>query len=302
MEGVVVMKQRQEPISYDFRRASKLSPGHVRSFLRVSEKVSRQLGNQLSLRLDKFTTGFPGSIRQESYEDFTQNLSPLAIVITATFPPLKGEFQLIVSNRLIHACTEFLLGGHEVPLAEKLLTEIDRVLIGQLAEEWLQLYADSFSFLTPISAQLERIELAQDFNFPIHLRERVIIVESLIQMGALEESVELVIPVTALEELVPYLSLSETPLSQNEESTPASRELLQSGVYDTDLTLQAVLGECTLDLRDLLSLQTGDTLRLSTAIDDFIPIYIDQKVVYKGQVGLHRGKRAIQIVEQEDAR
>jgi len=293
------MYQRQEPVSYDFRRASKLSQGHVRSFLRVSEKVSRQLGNQLTAKLDKFITGSPGKIRQVSYEELSQQVSPLAVVMTSQFPPLKGEFQLIISNQIIHGCTELLLGGQEMPTEEKILTDIDKILVRQLAEEWLPLYGEAFSSLVPLSTKLERLELAQDFSFPLPLHDRVMVIETVIHMGTAKGSIELVIPATVFEELIPYLSLSEGAVRLEDETAIHTRQLLETGIFETDLTIQALLGECTLDVKDLLSLQTGDVLRLSTSIDELVPIYIDQKLVYKGQIGLHRGKRAVQIVEQE---
>lgn len=293
--------QRQQPVSYDFKRANKLSHIHMRSLLRISEKVSRQLGNQLTQKLDTYTSGSPGTVQLKTYEELSQQLCPLAVVITCSFPPLKGEFQLVVSNLLVQGCTERLLGGDEVPQAEKELTDIDKVLIRQLAEEWLALYADAISVIAPLETQFQEINLAHDYNFPVHQRERVMVLETKIQLGQLEGSMELIMPSNAMEELLPFLTTPEQQRPQSEADIRA-RQMLESGIYETDLTVQAVLGRCELDVRDLLALQQGDVLRLSTAIDELIPVFVDQKLLYRGQVGLHRGKRAVQVVEQEDRR
>lgn len=293
--------QRQQPVSYDFKRANKLSHLHMRSLLRISEKVSRQLGNQLTQKLDTYTSGSPGTVQLKTYEELSQQLCPLAVVITCSFPPLKGEFQLVVSNLLVQGCTERLLGGDEVPQAEKELTDIDKVLIRQLAEEWLALYADAISVIAPLETQFQEINLAHDYNFPVHQRERVMVLETKIQLGQLEGSMELIMPSNAMEELLPFLTTPEQQRPQSEADIRA-RQMLESGIYETDLTVQAVLGRCELDVRDLLALQQGDVLRLSTAIDELIPVFVDQKLLYRGQVGLHRGKRAVQVVEQEDRR
>lgn len=293
--------QRQQPVSYDFKRANKLSHLHMRSLLRISEKVSRQLGNQLTQKLDTYTSGSPGSVQLKTYEELSQQLCPLAVVIICSFPPLKGEFQLIVSNLLVQGCTERLLGGDDVPHEEKELTDIDKVLIRQLAEEWLALYADAISLIAPLEGQFQEINLAHDYNFPVHQRERVMVLETKIQLGQLEGSMELILPSNALEELLPFLTTPEQQRPQTEADIRA-RQLLESGIYETDLTVQAILGRCELDVRDLLALQQGDVLRLSTAIDELIPVYVDQKLMYKGQVGLHHGKRSVQVIEQEDRR
>ncbi|WP_165775494.1 flagellar motor switch protein FliM [Chryseomicrobium excrementi] len=293
--------QRQQPVSYDFKRANKLSHLHMRSLLRISEKVSRQLGNQLTQKLDTYTSGSPGTVQLKTYEELSQQLCPLAVVIVCSFPPLKGEFQLIVSNLLVQGCTERLLGGDDIPHEEKELTDIDKVLIRQLAEEWLDLYADAISLIAPLKAQFQEINLAHDYNFPVHQRERVMVLETKIQLGQLDGSMELILPSNALEELLPFLTTPEQQRPQTEADMRA-RQLIESGIYETDLTVQAVLGRCELDVRDLLALQQGDVLRLSTSIDELIPVYVDQKLLYKGQVGLHRGKRAVQIVAQEDHR
>lgn len=294
------MVPRSDAASYDFRRASKLSQLHVRSFLRVNEKVSRLIGNQLTAKLDKFTTAAPNSIRQMSYEELTQSMDPLTVVIICSFPPLRGDFHLIVSNTLIHSCIERMLGGDLGETEEKELTEIDKVLLKQLATEWLELYGESISAILPVETKLHRIELAQDYNFPLHVREKVVVLDTEVQLMTLSGLFELAMPASAMETLVPRLNASEKYAKKEDEESVRARKQLEAGIQQTELEVRALLGHCELDVKDFLTLQQGDVLRLSTAYDEPIDVYVDQKKMYSAQMGIHRGKRAIQIIEQEE--
>ncbi|MFC4355258.1 flagellar motor switch protein FliM [Chryseomicrobium palamuruense] len=294
------MVPRSDAASYDFRRASKLSQLHVRSFLRVNEKVSRLIGNQLTGKLDKFTTAAPSSIRQMTYEELSLSTDPLTVVVICSFPPLRGDFQLIISNKLIHSCIERLLGGDLGETDEKELTEIDKVLLKQLADEWLALYAESLSAILPVDTKLHRIELAQDYNFPLHVREKVVVLDTEVQLMSTSGLFELVVPNSAMESIVPRLTASEKIARKEDEESVQVRKMVESGIQQTELEVRAVLGHCDLDVRDFLTLQQGDVLRLSTAYDEPIEVYVDQKKMYSAQMGTHRGKRAIQILEQEE--
>ena len=294
------MVPRSDAANYDFRRASKLSQLHVRSFLRVNEKVSRLIGNQLTAKLDKFTTAAPSSIRQMTYEELSLTTDPLTVVIICSFPPLRGDFQLIISNQLIHSCIERLLGGDLGETEEKELTEIDKVLLKQLAVEWLDLYAESISAILPVESKLHRIELTQDYNFPLHVREKVVLLDTEVQLLTTSGLFELAMPNSAMESLVPRLTASEKKAQKEDEESLQARKQIEAGIRRTELEVRAVLGHCDLDVRDFLTLQQGDVLRLSTAFDEPIDVYVDQKKMYHAQMGTHRGKRAIQILGQEE--
>ena len=50
-------------------------------------------------------------------------------------------------------------------------------------------------------------------------------------------------------------------------------------------------------MSDVLELQIGDVVRLSSAADDIVTVSIDGKERFKGEIGLRRFRKSIQITE-----
>jgi len=50
-------------------------------------------------------------------------------------------------------------------------------------------------------------------------------------------------------------------------------------------------------MSDILGLQVGDVLRLSSAADDIVTVSVDSKERFKGEIGLRRFRKSIQITE-----
>ena len=57
------------------------------------------------------------------------------------------------------------------------------------------------------------------------------------------------------------------------------------------------MGGAELTLGDILELQVGDVLRLSSPADDIVTICIDGKDRFRGEIGLRRFRKSIQITE-----
>jgi len=55
-----------------------------------------------------------------------------------------------------------------------------------------------------------------------------------------------------------------------------------------------------LALRDILELQVGDLLRLSSPANDIVTVSVDGKERFKGEIGLRRFRKSIQITEVID--
>lgn len=62
------------------------------------------------------------------------------------------------------------------------------------------------------------------------------------------------------------------------------------------LRVDVMLGSADLELGPLLELQTGDVIRLPARLSDSAAIEIDGRCVAQGRLGMHDGRRAVQLV------
>jgi flagellar motor switch protein FliM len=103
-------------------------------------------------------------------------------------------------------------------------------------------------------------------------------------------------PVISLEPILPKLASRDLML--NETSSKKSRNTeLQVLLGGAKVNVEANLGDAELTLRDVLDLQVGDVVRLSSAADDVVTLSIDGKERFKGKIGLRRFRKSIQIIE-----
>ncbi|HEG0289649.1 TPA: FliM/FliN family flagellar motor switch protein, partial [Campylobacter coli] len=60
---------------------------------------------------------------------------------------------------------------------------------------------------------------------------------------------------------------------------------------------EAILGKTLINVHEFLELKQGDILRLDREADDKAIVSIDKKDVFLAQIGLHRFRKSIKILE-----
>ncbi len=106
-------------------------------------------------------------------------------------------------------------------------------------------------------------------------------------------------PVISLEPILPKLASRDLML--NETSTKKSRNTeLQVLLGGAKVNVEANLGNAELTMKDVLDLHIGDIVRLSSAADDIVTVSIDGKERFRGEIGLRRFRKSIQISEVID--
>ena len=103
-------------------------------------------------------------------------------------------------------------------------------------------------------------------------------------------------PVIALESILPKLASRD--LMINETSSKKSRNVeLQVLLGGAKVNVEATLGNADLTLHDILELEVGDILRLSSVADDTVTIAVDGKERFRGKIGLRHLRKSIHITE-----
>jgi len=126
--------------------------------------------------------------------------------------------------------------------------------------------------------------------------EIVVMVVMEIIIGHSSGMMNICYPVISLEPVLPKLASRDLML--NETSSKKSRNTeLQVLLGGAKVNVEANLGNSELTLRDILDLNTDDVIRLSAPADDIVTVRIDGKERFKGEIGLRRFRKSIQITE-----
>ncbi|TEY36689.1 flagellar motor switch protein FliM, partial [Campylobacter sp. CH185] len=72
---------------------------------------------------------------------------------------------------------------------------------------------------------------------------------------------------------------------------------LKTLIGRAEVVYEAILGKTLINVHEFLELKQGDILRLDREADDKAIVSIDKKDVFLAQIGLHRFRKSIKILE-----
>jgi len=89
---------------------------------------------------------------------------------------------------------------------------------------------------------------------------------------------------------------SAAPEAGDEESTTHSAADLEA-VFDVPVKVSAVLGRSRMDVADLLKLKTGAVVELDRKVGEAIDIYVNDRLVARGEVVLVEDRLGVTMTE-----
>lgn len=88
----------------------------------------------------------------------------------------------------------------------------------------------------------------------------------------------------------------QTPLAPGEEAVDRTAADLEA-MFDVPVQVSAVLGRCKVDVGDLLRLGPGTVLELDRRVGEAIDIYVNNRLVARGEVVLVEEKLGVTMTE-----
>lgn len=77
---------------------------------------------------------------------------------------------------------------------------------------------------------------------------------------------------------------------------------LQKNLMDVPVQIDLVLGEARLPMEELMAMDTGDVLALSTHTNDMVDVYVSDRLVARGRLVIADGELGITLNEIVDER
>ena len=285
---------------YDFKRPNRVSKEQLRAFRGIHDKMARSLASQISSIMRSIVEIQLHSVDQMTYGEFLMSLPNPTSFNVFSVKPLEGSGVIEINPTIAFPMLDRLLGGKGEPFdASREFSDIElslfesilRVMMGTLKEAW--------GPVMEIYPNIESKESSPNVVQIVAQNEIVVMVVMEIIIGHSSGMMNICYPVIALEPVLPRLASRDLML--NETSSKKSRNTeLQVLLGGAKVTVEANLGNAELTLRDILELQTGDVIRLSEAANDIVTVCIDGKDRFRGEIGLRRFRKSIQITEVID--
>ena len=204
---------------------------------------------------------------------------------------------IVVDSALIYSIVDVLLGGRRGTAAMRIegrpYTTIERKLVERLVKVVLADMSAAFDPLSPVTFRFDRLETNPKFATIVRPSNAALLARLRIDMEDRGGRIELMVPYATLEPVREMLLQMFMGEKFGRDSIWESH--LASQLWQTDLSIGAVLDEVTLSLRDVLEWKVGSRLMLDCPPDGEIELRCGEFSMFKGRMGRSKGNIAVQI-------
>ncbi|PLV59379.1 flagellar motor switch protein FliM [Thermotoga sp. KOL6] len=293
-EDLLEKEEEKKVKPYDFKRPSKFSKEQLRTFQMIHENFGRTLSTYLSGRLRTFVD-VQISIDQLTYEEFIRSVMIPSFIVIFTGDVFEGSAIFEMRLDLFYTILDILMGGPGDNPPNRTPTDIEISIMRKEVTSVLTLLAQAWSDFQYFIPSIENVETNPQFVQIVPPNEIVLLVTASVSWGEFTSFINVCYPFSLLEPFLEKLSNRFWMMGRKPERLEERIEELKTASQRIPLTVQAVIGETQLTLREILDLSEGDVIRLNTHYKDDIRIDVEGRPKFKGTPGKYKGKYAVKV-------
>ena len=282
---------------YDFKNPQKIAKEQLRTLEIIHENFARLFQTFLSGYLRAPAKAEVLTVDQYAYSEFSNAISSPAFLSIMTMEPLSGQILLDISPNIAFTVIERLLGGGEgEPTSEtRNFTEIEQNLLKRMMAKTVDIISEAWDNVIILSPTLEKIETNAQFAQIVPPSETISLITMSVVVGEVEGLLNVCIPHLVIEPILNKLNTKLWFSTTKKDATEQDKAYLQKRIRSTTVPVVAELGSTTLKVRDLLSLQIGDVVRLRKNVDEEVDIKVGPYKKFNGIIGANKKNMAVKI-------
>lgn len=221
-------------------------------------------------------------------------------------PTLLGVFRaeqwensglVTVDSNLAYATFDLLLGGKRGGTSSRLdgrpFTAIEMTLVRRLVEIVLGDLEMSFQPLSPVSFGIDRIETNPRFATITRPGNAAILISLRLDVDGRGGMLQILFPYATIEPIRELLTQSFMGEKLGRDHVWEGH--LATEIWQADVTMEAVLHEMMLPLKQVMSLKVGETLMFEAKPSDLITVRCGDWALTQGRIGRVDGHIAVQV-------
>ncbi|MDR1450786.1 MAG: flagellar motor switch protein FliM [Helicobacteraceae bacterium] len=290
------VEQRQVTL-YDFKRPNRVSKEQLRAFRSIHDKMVRALSAQISSVMRSIVEIQLHSVDQMTYGEFLMSLPSPTSFNVFSMKPLEGSGVLEINSTIAFPMVDRLLGGKgEAYDANRDFTDIELNLLDTILRVIMQNLKDAWSPVTELYPVVEAKESSPNVIQIVAQNEIVVMVVMEIIIGHTSGMMNICYPVIALEPILPKLAARDIMISDTSSKKSRNKEL-KTLLGGAQVSVEAIIGDAKLTLRELFDLQRGDILILNRPANDTAILCVDGEDKFVAKLGLSRFRKTVEVEE-----
>ncbi|NCN04220.1 MAG: flagellar motor switch protein FliM [Spirochaetales bacterium] len=285
---------------YDFKRPDKFSKEQIRTVSIMHETFARLTTTSLSAQLRSLVQVHVASVDQLTYEEFIRSIPNPTTMAVINMDPLKGSAILEIDPAITFSVIDRLFGGKgEGTKVTRELTDIEGSVMEGIIVRILGNMREAWSQVIDLRPRLGTIETNPQFAQIVPPTEMVVLVTLETKVGEVEGMMNFCIPYLTIEPIISKLSAQYWYSSVRRGTTTENLNILRERLSTIEVDMVAEIGRMNLTMREVLSVQAGDIIRLSSVrISDPMSLNVGNQTKFLCKPGQVGKKLAVQIVRQ----
>ena len=279
--------------------------------LPMLDVVFDRMGRNLSTSLRNLTSdnveASIDDIASVRFGDYLNSVPLPAMLSIMKAEEWDNQGLIVCDSSLIYSMVDVLLGGRKGAAALRIegrpYTTIECNLMERVLHVALNEMSAAFDPLSPVTFRFERLETNPRFAAITQSNNAAVLVKVRIDMEGRGGMMEILLPYATLEpirEILLQMFMGEKFGRDSIWEGHLTKEL-----YKTDVGIDAILGEMTVSLRDVMNWKIGSTIILENKPGDYIELRCGQRPMFTGKIGRRDKNIAVRleeeiVVEQEE--
>ncbi len=282
--------------TYDFTSQERIVRGRMPTLEMVNERFARYFRITLFNFLRRSAEISISGIQVQKFSEYVQSLFVPTNLNIVKFMPLKGRALIVMEPRLVFTAVDNFFGGtgqfynkvegrEFTPTEMRVIRLFIDMIFKDMQEAWKPVLALQFEYLTS--------EVNPQFANVVSPSEIVVISTMHVELDGGGGDINIVMPYTMIE---PIRELLDQVISDRGETDGRWQELLRKSVMNVAVTLDSLLIEKKMTVKDVMHLKKGDVIPVD--MPDTVRLRAQTVPVFDGKIGLSDGNYAIKIVKK----
>jgi flagellar motor switch protein FliM len=284
---------------YDLTNQDRVIRGRMPILEIIYERFIRQFRVSLSNSLRKISTISMISTDLLKFGEFVNTLPIPSCMVIMRFNELRGPALIVFESKLAYAIIDSYFGGTDRPYTKfegKEFTSIELSFMKRVMDMAIVDLEEAWAPVHRIDAQYVRTEINPQFVGVVPPSDVIITTTFEVEFESVSGTIMVVIPYSTIEPIKQKLSSSFQ--TENDVVDTLWTRSMQEHVQSAQATAIVKLGNTSMTIGDLVSLQVGDIIPLSQEVSGELDLEIEGATKMKCLIGTYKGNRAVQITRR----
>lgn len=291
-------RKEKAVFTYNFRKQKKFNKNDFVLLESIHKRFLRNVEVTLTNVLSTPIMASLAAATELSYSDCMDSFSSPTCIYILTVNQTLGKFILEIDPNFAFFVIDKILGGNskETHTMDRELSLIEEKIMHRVVSFLNHDLIEAWERVEKLQIEIDAFYAQPDYVQVISNTETVILVSMDVRSSDKTLGyINLCLPSSILEQLVLQYDKSSERTFRSIEQSSKDRWSIQSQVENSILPLRVILGETTMQVDDLLSLENGDVIYLHSEVNHPIDVFVGDLKLYKAMPVKKENAMAIKI-------